>query len=218
MLPFKKGPFFLAMAPARSVHSRLNSRHGKDSAQRQPAHASRRSRTWSFIRPSIRPPSPRAKNSCRPFARPLPPGCRSGCEHRSQTPHRACQHSCHQRTPPLKVSERKHFMIVSLFVFVVILVLSVPSAAYLHSASRYHRQRGPALRAGLLHRPHRLSRGRHPRAVEGRENIPAGRACIFMANHVSNLDPPAPHSASSRPHCRLCQARAVQASRLRLLH
>jgi 1-acyl-sn-glycerol-3-phosphate acyltransferase len=26
--------------------------------------------------------------------------------------------------------------------------------------------------------------------VEGREHIPAGRACIFMANHVSNLDPP----------------------------
>jgi 1-acyl-sn-glycerol-3-phosphate acyltransferase len=26
--------------------------------------------------------------------------------------------------------------------------------------------------------------------VEGRENVPAGRACIFMANHVSNLDPP----------------------------
>jgi len=26
--------------------------------------------------------------------------------------------------------------------------------------------------------------------VEGLENIPAGVACIFMANHVSNLDPP----------------------------
>ena len=24
----------------------------------------------------------------------------------------------------------------------------------------------------------------------GYENIPPGRACIFMANHVSNLDPP----------------------------
>jgi 1-acyl-sn-glycerol-3-phosphate acyltransferase len=28
-------------------------------------------------------------------------------------------------------------------------------------------------------------------AVEGRERIPMDRACIFMANHVSNLDPPA---------------------------
>ena len=27
--------------------------------------------------------------------------------------------------------------------------------------------------------------------VEGRERVPAGRACIFMSNHVSNLDPPA---------------------------
>jgi len=26
--------------------------------------------------------------------------------------------------------------------------------------------------------------------VEGFENVPAGRACIFMSNHVSNLDPP----------------------------
>jgi 1-acyl-sn-glycerol-3-phosphate acyltransferase len=26
--------------------------------------------------------------------------------------------------------------------------------------------------------------------AEGRETIPTGRACIFMANHVSNLDPP----------------------------
>ena len=28
-------------------------------------------------------------------------------------------------------------------------------------------------------------------AVEGLESVPAGRACIFMSNHVSNLDPPA---------------------------
>ena len=27
--------------------------------------------------------------------------------------------------------------------------------------------------------------------VQGRENIPADRPCIFMSNHVSNLDPPA---------------------------
>lgn len=26
--------------------------------------------------------------------------------------------------------------------------------------------------------------------VEGRENIPVGRSCIFMSNHVSNMDPP----------------------------
>ena len=27
--------------------------------------------------------------------------------------------------------------------------------------------------------------------VKGRELVPANTACIFMANHVSNLDPPA---------------------------
>jgi 1-acyl-sn-glycerol-3-phosphate acyltransferase len=27
--------------------------------------------------------------------------------------------------------------------------------------------------------------------IEGRENLPPGRACIFMANHLSNLDAPA---------------------------
>ena len=27
--------------------------------------------------------------------------------------------------------------------------------------------------------------------VSGRENVPLGRSCIFMCNHVSNLDPPA---------------------------
>lgn len=27
--------------------------------------------------------------------------------------------------------------------------------------------------------------------VQGRENIPSGHPCIYMANHVSNLDPPA---------------------------
>src|SRR5438309_629307 len=26
--------------------------------------------------------------------------------------------------------------------------------------------------------------------ISGLENIPAGRSCIFMSNHVSNLDPP----------------------------
>lgn len=36
-----------------------------------------------------------------------------------------------------------------------------------------------------------LSMARIKVEVEGRVNIPAHTACIFMANHVSNLDPPA---------------------------
>jgi 1-acyl-sn-glycerol-3-phosphate acyltransferase len=35
-----------------------------------------------------------------------------------------------------------------------------------------------------------LKAGRIRVEVTGRENIPAARACIFMSNHVSNLDPP----------------------------
>ena len=35
-----------------------------------------------------------------------------------------------------------------------------------------------------------LRMGRIRVAVTGRERIPADRACIFMSNHVSNLDPP----------------------------
>ncbi|HEV2274885.1 MAG TPA: lysophospholipid acyltransferase family protein [Acidobacteriaceae bacterium] len=35
-----------------------------------------------------------------------------------------------------------------------------------------------------------LKMGRIRIEVTGRERIPAGRACIFMSNHVSNLDPP----------------------------
>ncbi len=26
--------------------------------------------------------------------------------------------------------------------------------------------------------------------VVGMENVPVGRSCIFMSNHVSNMDPP----------------------------
>ena len=54
-----------------------------------------------------------------------------------------------------------------------------------------HRQRGSALRSGCwIARTAIRVAGIRVR-IEGRENIPAGRACIFMANHVSNLDPPA---------------------------
>lgn len=35
-----------------------------------------------------------------------------------------------------------------------------------------------------------LRAGRVRVRVEGRENIPAGESCIFLSNHVSNLDPP----------------------------
>jgi 1-acyl-sn-glycerol-3-phosphate acyltransferase len=82
-------------------------------------------------------------------------------------------------------------MIVSLLVFVVIVVLSIPGAAIFIPLAVITGNVGPLYTvtcwivsvgywvAGIRIR------------VEGRENIPAGQACIFMANHVSNLDPPA---------------------------
>ena len=81
-------------------------------------------------------------------------------------------------------------MIVSLFVFVVILVLSIPSAIIFIPLAVITGNVGPLyavacfiVRAGFRAAGIRVR-------VEGRENVPAGRACIFMANHVSNLDPP----------------------------
>ena len=81
-------------------------------------------------------------------------------------------------------------MIVSLFVFVVILVLSIPSAVIFIPLAAVTGNVGPLyavvcfiVRAGFCVAGIRVR-------VEGRENVPAGQACIFMANHVSNLDPP----------------------------
>jgi 1-acyl-sn-glycerol-3-phosphate acyltransferase len=82
-------------------------------------------------------------------------------------------------------------MIVSLFVLVTILALSIPSAVIFIPLAALTGNIGPLyavtcfiVRAGFAVAGIRVR-------VEGRERIPAGRACIFMANHVSNLDPPA---------------------------
>jgi 1-acyl-sn-glycerol-3-phosphate acyltransferase len=82
-------------------------------------------------------------------------------------------------------------MIVSLIVFVTIVALALPSAAILIPFTLLTGNVGPLYavgswiaRVGIRAAGIRLS-------VEGRENIPVGKACIFMANHVSNLDAPA---------------------------
>ena len=81
-------------------------------------------------------------------------------------------------------------MIASLFVFVVILVLSIPSALVFIPLAVITGNVGPlyAVTCFIVRTGFRAA-GIRVR-VEGRENVPAGRACIFMANHVSNLDPP----------------------------
>ncbi|MDR3772168.1 MAG: lysophospholipid acyltransferase family protein [Terracidiphilus sp.] len=81
-------------------------------------------------------------------------------------------------------------MIVSLFVFVVILVLSIPSAVIFIPLAVVTGNVGPLyavvcfiVRTGFFAAGIRVR-------VEGKQNVPLGQACIFMANHVSNLDPP----------------------------
>jgi 1-acyl-sn-glycerol-3-phosphate acyltransferase len=82
-------------------------------------------------------------------------------------------------------------MILSLAVFVVILVLSIPSAVIFIPLAAITGNVKPLyavvcfiVRAGYF------VAGIHFQ-VEGLEQVPRDRACIFMANHVSNLDPPA---------------------------
>ncbi len=81
-------------------------------------------------------------------------------------------------------------MIVSFFVIVVILALSIPSAIIFIPLAAITGNVGPlyAVTCFIVRTGFRVA-GIRVR-VEGRENVPAGKACIFMANHVSNLDPP----------------------------
>jgi len=82
-------------------------------------------------------------------------------------------------------------MIVSLLVFVTIVVLVVPTALVLFPFTLLTGNVGPLYAAGSgIARVAMFVAGIRVR-IEGRENIPPGRACIFMANHVSNLDAPA---------------------------
>jgi 1-acyl-sn-glycerol-3-phosphate acyltransferase len=82
-------------------------------------------------------------------------------------------------------------MIISLFVFVIILVLSIPSAVIFIPLAVVTGNVQPlyAVACFIVRAGFRVA-GIRVR-VEGRENVPTGQACIFMANHVSNLDPPA---------------------------
>jgi 1-acyl-sn-glycerol-3-phosphate acyltransferase len=82
-------------------------------------------------------------------------------------------------------------MFVSLLVLVTILALSIPSAILFIPLAVVTGKIEPLysvtcfiVRAGYFVAGIRIR-------VEGRELVPADTACIFMANHVSNLDPPA---------------------------
>lgn len=82
-------------------------------------------------------------------------------------------------------------MIVSLVVLVTILVLAVPSAVIFIPLAVLTGNVAPlyAVACFIVRTAIRVAGIRI--RFEGRERIPAGRACIFMANHLSNLDAPA---------------------------
>jgi 1-acyl-sn-glycerol-3-phosphate acyltransferase len=82
-------------------------------------------------------------------------------------------------------------MIVSLIVIVTIVALSIPSAVIFIPLAAVTGDIRPLYKVACLivSAGYRVAGIRIK--VDGRELVPAGRACIFMANHVSNLDAPA---------------------------
>lgn len=82
-------------------------------------------------------------------------------------------------------------MIVTFVVFIVILALSIPSAIVLIPWTIVSGNPTPLYNAacGIVRIAFRSAGIKI--VVTGRANVPRGEACIFMANHVSNLDPPA---------------------------
>jgi 1-acyl-sn-glycerol-3-phosphate acyltransferase len=82
-------------------------------------------------------------------------------------------------------------MIVSLLVFIVVVILSIPAAIVFIPLAIVTGNVTPLFNVScaIVRVAFRTAGIRID--VRGRENFPAGQACIFMANHVSNLDPPA---------------------------
>jgi 1-acyl-sn-glycerol-3-phosphate acyltransferase len=81
-------------------------------------------------------------------------------------------------------------MIVSLVVLVTILVLSIPAAIIFIPLAVITGNVWPLYRAVCFIVRAAFRAGGIHVSVQGLEHIPAGHACIIMANHISNLDPP----------------------------
>jgi len=81
-------------------------------------------------------------------------------------------------------------MISSLIVLITILVLGIPSAIVFIPLAVITGDVSDLYRAVCFIVRAAMRTGGITLQVEGLENIPVGRACIFMANHISNLDPP----------------------------
>jgi 1-acyl-sn-glycerol-3-phosphate acyltransferase len=82
-------------------------------------------------------------------------------------------------------------MIVSLVVFVTIVVLAVPAAVIFFPFTLITGNVAPLYAAGSWIARVAIRVAGIRIQIQGQERIPAGRACIFMANHISYLDAPA---------------------------
>jgi 1-acyl-sn-glycerol-3-phosphate acyltransferase len=82
-------------------------------------------------------------------------------------------------------------MFASLAVLVVIAVISIPAALVFIPFAMVTGNATPLYNAAMAIARIGLWVARIRIAVEGLEKVPAHTACIFMANHISNLDPPA---------------------------
>jgi len=82
-------------------------------------------------------------------------------------------------------------MIVSLLVFVAIVLLALPAALVLIPFTLLSGNIKPLYFTGCWIARTAIRVAGIRIQIQGQEKIPAGRACIFMVNHISNLDAPA---------------------------
>jgi len=82
-------------------------------------------------------------------------------------------------------------MIFTIIIVGTIALLSIPGAIVFIPLTVLTGNVNPLYRVGSWIAHVALLLGGIRFRIEGRERVPRGQACIFMANHVSNLDPPA---------------------------
>ncbi|HVZ84028.1 MAG TPA: lysophospholipid acyltransferase family protein [Terracidiphilus sp.] len=82
-------------------------------------------------------------------------------------------------------------MLSALTIFAVLVALGIPAAIVFIPWTMLSGNATPLYNAAQSIVRIAFALGRVRVLVEGLENVPAHTACIFMANHVSNLDPPA---------------------------
>lgn len=82
-------------------------------------------------------------------------------------------------------------MIVTLVVVLVYVILAIPAVATLIPWAMITGQADPLYNVSQLINRAALAIAGIRIEVKGREHVPPDQACIFMSNHVSNLDPPA---------------------------